>query len=116
MIHFVISSHDYLLLKESQTHPRRGKFSSRSLPTSFLTLVLNFILCGCIISIPLRVAWFAAFLVEWIYWLLHLLHLTKGSPGVCRQVLRLIGREVTVVDTKARRDIGYRGLVDTELG
>jgi len=40
----------------------------------------------------------------------------RGSPPLTRAALRLIGEEVTVDDTKARRELGYTGRVSREEG
>jgi nucleoside-diphosphate-sugar epimerase len=40
----------------------------------------------------------------------------KGRPLVTRSAILLTGNEVTVNDAKARREIGYRGLVSREAG
>jgi nucleoside-diphosphate-sugar epimerase len=39
-----------------------------------------------------------------------------GSPPLTRAAVRLIGEEVTVDDTRARRELGYKGLVSREEG
>ncbi len=40
----------------------------------------------------------------------------SGHPPITRAALRLVGEEVTVVDTKARREIGYAARVSREQG
>jgi nucleoside-diphosphate-sugar epimerase len=40
----------------------------------------------------------------------------KGAPPITRTAVRLIGEEVTVNDSKARREIGYTGAVSREVG
>jgi nucleoside-diphosphate-sugar epimerase len=40
----------------------------------------------------------------------------KGQPPLTRTAMALIGEEVTVVDAKARRELGYQGLVSREAG
>ena len=40
----------------------------------------------------------------------------KGSPPVSRTAILLAGEQVTVNDAKARRELGYRGLVTREAG
>jgi len=66
-------------------------------------------------SIPFWLAFLIAFLLEWAYWLVGK-RSSKTTPPLNRQTLRLIGREVTVVDTKARRDIGYQSKVTIDQG
>jgi hypothetical protein len=44
-----------------------------------------------------------------------LLYLT-GAPPLTRMVVELFGREVTVSDAKARRELGYRGAVSHAAG
>lgn len=40
----------------------------------------------------------------------------KGRPPVTRMAVLLVGEEVTVDDSKARRELGYRSLVSREAG
>lgn len=63
-------------------------------------------------SLPFGVAYAAAGALEaaWRWFSL------AGHPPITRAALRLIGEEVTVVDAKARREIGYTGNVSREQG
>lgn len=40
----------------------------------------------------------------------------KGDPPITRTALKLMGEEVTVNDAKARKELGYKGLVSIENG
>ena len=40
----------------------------------------------------------------------------RGKPPVTRMAVRLFGEEVTVDDSKARRELGYRGAVSIDAG
>ena len=40
----------------------------------------------------------------------------SGEPPITRSAVRLIGEEVTVVDDKARRELGYTPIVTIEQG
>ncbi len=63
-------------------------------------------------TLPFWTARAAAWTGEAIWRALHL----KGAPPVTRSAVRLIGEEVTVVDEKARRELGYVGKVSREEG
>lgn len=63
-------------------------------------------------SLPFGVAYAAAAAMETAWRWLPL----SGRPPITRAALRLIGEEVTVVDAKARREIGYTSRVSREQG
>jgi len=63
-------------------------------------------------ALPFWVARLAAFAAEAAWSLLRL----KGEPPVTRSAVRLIGQEVTVVDDKARRELGYAPIVSRAEG
>lgn len=63
-------------------------------------------------SIPGWLAMAIAQLIEF-FWTTYEL---TGQPPVTVTALRLIGTEVTVDDTKARKELGYKGLVSLEAG
>src|SRR5206468_3787288 len=63
-------------------------------------------------SIPRPVAYIMAWSVEMVWSLFNL----KGSPPITRTALKLIGEEVTVNDSKARRELGYKGVITREAG
>jgi nucleoside-diphosphate-sugar epimerase len=63
-------------------------------------------------ELPFWVARAAAFAAEAAWSLLHL----RGEPPVTRSAVRLIGQEVTVVDDKARRELGYAPIVSRADG
>lgn len=63
-------------------------------------------------SLPFRAAYALGWAAELAWRALPL----RGQPPITRSVARLIGAEVTVDDSKARRELGYRGLVSREEG
>jgi nucleoside-diphosphate-sugar epimerase len=63
-------------------------------------------------SLPYGVARCIAAGGEWLWRALPL----PGKPPLTRLVLQLFGREVTVDDGKARRELGYRGATSIEAG
>ncbi len=63
-------------------------------------------------SIPTWLAWRAAQTCEGIWNLLGL----KSLPPITRFTVNIIGQEVTVNDSKARRELGYTGRVTREEG
>ena len=63
-------------------------------------------------SLPRGVAWRLAAVVEAIWKTFHL----RGAPPVTRMMLKLMGEEVTIDDSKARRELGYAGRVSFEEG
>lgn len=63
-------------------------------------------------TVPRKLAYRMATLLEVAWRLLRL----RGQPPMTRTVVRLIGEEVTVVDSKARRELGYTGHVTIEQG
>jgi nucleoside-diphosphate-sugar epimerase len=63
-------------------------------------------------QIPHAVALAFATLAEWLWENLKL----KGAPPATRLSVRLGGEEVTVDDSKARRELGYQGKVTREAG
>jgi nucleoside-diphosphate-sugar epimerase len=63
-------------------------------------------------TLPFGVAKAAAWVLEACWKVLRL----GGEPPVTRAAVRLIGEEVTVVDAKARRELGYAPVVTHEQG
>jgi len=63
-------------------------------------------------SLPKGVVLVLARISEWIWETLGL----KGEPPATRMAVHLFGESVTVNDAKARRELGYRGLVTQEQG
>ncbi|MBN1207124.1 MAG: NAD-dependent epimerase/dehydratase family protein [Myxococcaceae bacterium] len=63
-------------------------------------------------EIPGGLAMAMAFVSEALWNFLSL----PGEPPITRQELLLAGREVTVSDAKARRELGYQGLMTREAG
>lgn len=63
-------------------------------------------------AVPFWAARAAAWSAEWMWRVLG----KKGEPPVTRSAVRLIGEEVTVVDEKARRELGYAPAVTHEQG
>jgi nucleoside-diphosphate-sugar epimerase len=63
-------------------------------------------------NIPKIVAQIVASLAEMAWKIFKL----KGDPPITRTALKLMGEEVTVNDAKARRELGYKGLVSIEAG
>lgn len=63
-------------------------------------------------SIPRWVATLFASLIETVWKIFKL----SGNPPITRTAVKLIGEEVTVVDTKARKELGYQALVSREAG
>lgn len=63
-------------------------------------------------SLPYGLARGIAASGEWLWRTLPL----PGKPPLTRLVLQLFGREVTVDDGKARRELGYRGATSVEAG
>ena len=63
-------------------------------------------------QIPHGVALAFATVAEWIWETFGL----KGAPPATRVAIRLGGEEVTVDDSKARRELGYQGRVTREAG
>ncbi|OKH56385.1 NAD-dependent epimerase [Calothrix sp. HK-06] len=64
------------------------------------------------LSIPHWLVWKFAWSLETAWNLLNL----KGSPPVTRTALSMIGSEVTVDDTKARRELGYTPVISRQQG
>ena len=58
-------------------------------------------------SIPRWLAQLVASVSEWAWQTFHL----KGVPPLTRATVRVIGEEVTVNDTKARRELGYTSAI-----
>jgi len=80
--------------------------------------------CG-ITKLPTRnvsygMLWYVAILLELIWWIAGLtigrFRPITSEPPISRQILRLMGRTVTVNDKKARDQLGYRAHVTTEVG
>jgi nucleoside-diphosphate-sugar epimerase len=63
-------------------------------------------------NLPFWLARAAAWTVEAVWTLFGL----SGGPPVTRSEVRLIGEEVTVVDDKARRELGYTPVISREQG
>lgn len=63
-------------------------------------------------SIPKIVAQIVASAIEIIWRTFKV----KGDPPVTKTAIKLMGEEVTVNDAKARKDLGYKGLVSVEEG
>jgi len=63
-------------------------------------------------SVPRWLARTAAWLAELAWRVFRL----AGEPPITRSAIRLIGEEVTVVDDKARRELGYAPVVTREQG
>lgn len=64
------------------------------------------------LSIPHWLVWTLAWSLENAWNLLNL----KGSPSITRTALSMIGSEVTVDDTKARRELGYTPVISRQEG
>jgi nucleoside-diphosphate-sugar epimerase len=64
------------------------------------------------LSIPHWLVWKFAWSLETAWNLLNL----KGSPSITRTALSMIGSEVTVDDTKARRELGYKPVISRQQG
>jgi nucleoside-diphosphate-sugar epimerase len=63
-------------------------------------------------SVPRFVARAVAWVSEAVWRLFRL----RGAPPIDRTAVRLIGEEVTVDDSKARRELGYAPIVSREVG
>jgi nucleoside-diphosphate-sugar epimerase len=63
-------------------------------------------------SLPRWAAYAGGALCEGLWSVLPL----KGRPPLTRSIVKLIGEQVTVVDGKARRELGYEGKVTREQG
>lgn len=63
-------------------------------------------------SLPRQLAWALATAGAWAWRCLPL----PGAPPLMPGRLRLVGEEVTVVDAKARRELGYTGATSIEAG
>jgi nucleoside-diphosphate-sugar epimerase len=63
-------------------------------------------------ALPLWAARAAAWSAEAVWQLFRL----QGEPPVARSAVRLIGEEVTVDDSKARRELGYAPIISREEG
>jgi len=63
-------------------------------------------------SVPKGVVLLIARIGEWVWETFGL----KGEPPATRMAVHLFGEPVTVNDTKARRELGYRGAVTLEQG
>jgi nucleoside-diphosphate-sugar epimerase len=63
-------------------------------------------------SIPRWFVWFLAWSLESAWNILNL----EGSPPITRTALSMIANEVTVNDTKARREIGYQTVISRQEG
>ncbi|MBW4616290.1 MAG: NAD-dependent epimerase/dehydratase family protein [Desmonostoc vinosum HA7617-LM4] len=63
-------------------------------------------------SIPRWLVWTLAWFLESAWKLFKF----KGSPSITRTALSMIGSEVTVDDTKARRELGYTPIISRQEG
>lgn len=63
-------------------------------------------------SVPRRVAWAAAAVLETAWTVLRL----RGEPPLTRTFLALAAQEMTVDDAKARRELGYVGHLSRDQG
>lgn len=63
-------------------------------------------------SVPRRVAWASAAALETLWSVLR----RPGEPPLTRTFLALAAQEMTVVDAKARRELGYTGRISREAG
>ena len=63
-------------------------------------------------SVPRPVAWVGATVMEQLWRLLRL----GGEPPITRTFLALSAQQMTVDDSMARRELGYRGAVSREHG
>jgi nucleoside-diphosphate-sugar epimerase len=63
-------------------------------------------------SAPFPVAWLMASVLETVWRVFR----KQGKPPVTRQMLRMIGKEFTLDDTKARTELGYVPLVSRSEG
>jgi nucleoside-diphosphate-sugar epimerase len=63
-------------------------------------------------SVPRAVAYATGWAMECAYRLFNL----KGKPAVTRTAIKLAGEEVTVDDSKARRELGYVNVISREEG
>lgn len=59
--------------------------------------------------------WLARTIAWWSEWTWRTFRL-QGAPPLPRATVRVIGEEVTVSDARARRELGYQGLVTREAG
>jgi nucleoside-diphosphate-sugar epimerase len=55
-------------------------------------------------NVPIGVAWFLAGLME-TWWRVFRL---RGAPPLTRQMLRMVGADFTLDDSRARTELGYR--------
>ena len=60
-------------------------------------------------SVPFGLAYALATALETVWW-------GTSKPPITRQELVLFGREMTVNDARARRELGYTGAVGVEEG
>lgn len=63
-------------------------------------------------SLPRRFAFRLAGIVESLWTSLHI----KATPPVTRMVIKMMGEEVTINDSKARKELGYAGRISFEEG
>ncbi len=63
-------------------------------------------------SLPRRLAFTLAGIVESIWSSLHI----KAAPPITRMVVKMMGEEVTINDSKARKELGYSGRISFEEG
>jgi nucleoside-diphosphate-sugar epimerase len=63
-------------------------------------------------SVPLWLALTLASTSEWVWRIFN----RKGSPPLTRAIVRTLGEEITVNDTKARRELGYVGKTSRDAG
>jgi nucleoside-diphosphate-sugar epimerase len=63
-------------------------------------------------SLPRRLAWRLAVIVEAVWQRFHL----RTTPPITRMVVKMLGEEVTLDDSRARRELGYLGRMSVEAG
>jgi hypothetical protein len=62
------------------------------------------------------VPYWLAFTIGWLMEIFARLTFKKGDPPLSRSLVRMIGREFTVDDSAARRELGYVGNTSREVG
>jgi nucleoside-diphosphate-sugar epimerase len=104
------------LLAEERGRPGEVYFLTDGEPVEFRSFVSRMLETQGVSpptgTVPRGVARALATVLEHGWRLLRL----PGQPVLDRTVLKLIGEEVTVVDAKARRELGYAGRVTVEQG
>jgi len=67
-------------------------------------------------SVGYRTAMGVAATMEYLWWMCGCCCKAGSEPPMCRQVVKLMGEEITVNDSKARKELGYVSHVGRELG